>query len=190
MDLSPSAFHVERRTRAGIFRLFVPLTHEVNTRTPLTTYYRCWLWIIPDRNMSSRLNHLWDLVSSIDWREQPLEALFVVPPSALMNVKTLSPVYPGSKRLSAHQLISLHLYLHKPPDNAKGSTDSLFGTFISILPREFDSHPLRWLVHKGSELESALLELLPCSTRFVLDTLEERFKRDSSAVTKYLVNSI
>jgi hypothetical protein len=123
-----------------------------------------------------------------------LEALFVVPQSALMNVETLSPLYPGCKRLSAHQLISLHLYLHKPPENAKGSTDNLFGAFISILPREFDSHPLRWLVRKiigsGSELESTLLALLPCSTRIALDTLEERFKLDSSAVVKYLVSPI
>ena len=74
----------------------------------------------------------------------------------------------------------------------KASTDSLFGPFISILPREFDSHPLTWLIHKNlgdeNEVESALLALLPRSTRSVLDVLAERFERDSSAVAKYLVS--
>ena len=74
------------------------------------------------------------------------------------------------------------------------STDSLFSPFISILPREFDSHPLTWLVHKNmgdeNELESTFLALLPRSTRSVLDALAERFERDSDVVIKYLVSSI
>lgn len=109
-------------------------------------------------------------------------------------MKTLGPLYPGSKRLSAHQLISLHLYLHRPPDDSAGSADSLFGPFISILPREFDSHPLTWLVHKNlgdeNELESIFLALLPRSTRSVLDALAGRLERDSDAVTQYLVSFI
>lgn len=119
--------------------------------------------------------------------------LFVVPPSALVNVKTLTPLHPGSKYLSAHQLISLHLYLRRPLDDTE-STDDLFGPFISILPREFDSHPLTWFIHKElgdeNELGSILLALLPHSARSVLDVLVERFERDLDAVTKYLVSSI
>ena len=111
-----------------------------------------------------------------------------------MNVKTLGPLYPGSKRLSAHQLISLHLYLHRPPGEDVESADSLFGPFISILPRDFSNHPLTWLVHKNldgkDELGSTFLTLLPRSTRSVLDALAERFERDSDVVTKYLVSSI
>jgi len=111
-----------------------------------------------------------------------------------VNVKTLGPLYPGGKRLSAHQLISLHLYLYKPPNDNMDSTDNLFGPFISILPREFDSHPLTWLVHKNlgnqNELESTLLALLPRSTRSALDVLGERYERDSDAVAKYLVGFI
>ena len=111
-----------------------------------------------------------------------------------MNVKTLGPLHPGSKRLSAHQLISLHLYLHRPlDDNTKESSDSPFAPFISILPREFDSHPLGWLVHKNmgdeNDLESALLALLPRNTRSGLNALAERFGRDLDAVSKYLVSS-
>ena len=122
-------------------------------------------------------------------------SLFAVPSSALMNVKTLVPLHPGSERLSAHQLISLHLYLHKPLDeNTKESSDNPFGPFISILPREFDSHPLTWLVRKNmggeNELESTLLASLPRSTRSILNALTERFERDSDAVYKYLVSTI
>lgn len=110
-----------------------------------------------------------------------------------MNVKTLATLHPGSRRLSAHQLISLHLYLHRPPEDTE-SIDSLFGPFISILPREFDSHPLTWLVHENmggkNKLESTLLTLLPRSTRSVLNDLAERFKRDLNAVTKYLVSFV
>lgn len=103
-------------------------------------------------------------------------------------------MYPGSEFLSAHQLISIHLYLHKPLDDSKESTDKQFGSFISILPREFDSHPLTWLVQESlggdSEPESSFLALLPRSTRSVLNTLAERFERDTNAVIKYLVSPI
>ena len=116
----------------------------------------------------------------------------MVPPSALANVKTLAPLYPGSKRLSAHQLISLHLYLHKPLDSTKESPDSLFGPFISILPREFDSHPLTWVIQQnmGGDTESPFLALLPRSTRSILNALAERFQRDSDVVITYLVGPI
>ena len=112
-----------------------------------------------------------------------------------MNVKTLAPLHPGCKRLSAHQLISLHLYLYRPPgDDTKESTDTIFGPFISILPREFDSHPLAWLVYEklgdGDEAESTLLALLPRSMRSALNALEERFERDSNAVSEYLVSFV
>ena len=130
----------------------------------------------------------------IDLRKQSLGTLFVIPPSALVNAKTLAPIYPGAKHLSAHQLISLHLYLHRPPDDTKESTDNLFGPFISILPREFDSHPLTWFIHKNlgdeNELESMFLALLPRSTRSVLNVISERYERDSNAVKKYLVSFI
>ncbi|KAF9653109.1 SET domain-containing protein [Thelephora ganbajun] len=153
MDLSPSAFHVERRPRPDAdYGLFLT--------SPCPS----------------------------------LDSLFVVPSSALVNVKTLAPLYPGGKHLSAHQLISLHLCLHKPPSDTKESTDNLFGPFISILPREFDSHPLTWLVHKNlgyeNELKSTFLALLPCSTRSALDVMAERFTRDLCAVTKYLINFV
>lgn len=117
----------------------------------------------------------------------PLGPIFIIPPSALMNVKTLAPLYPGAKRLSAHQLISLHLYLHKPPDRP---IDNRFGPFISTLPREFDSHPLTWLVLRNPDEDnkpgSTFLTLLPSATRSLLNTVAERFHQDSSAVARYL----
>jgi len=119
-----------------------------------------------------------------------LGPLFVVPSSALVNVETILSLYPGGKLLNAHQLISLHLYLHKPLDDTKESTDDLFGPFISILPREFDSHPLTWVVQErlGGDNESGsfFLAMLPHSTRSILNALAERFERDSNAVIKYL----
>ena len=123
--------------------------------------------------------------------EQPSTPLFTVPPSALVNVRTLAPLYPSSENLSAHQLISLHLYLYKPPDATKESADNVFGPFISILPREFDSHPLTWIIRKtmdeDSKLESIFLGLLPRSTQSALNALEKRFQWDSNAVISYLV---
>lgn len=121
-------------------------------------------------------------------------SLFAIPPKALVNVKTLGPLYPGSQYLSAHQLTSLHLYLHRPPNENAESCDSMFGPFISVLPREFDGHPLTWVIHKNlgeeNELESTFLALLPRTTRSVLNALTERFERDSEAVSKYLVRFI
>lgn len=79
------------------------------------------------------------------------------------------------------------------PFTPQESTDNLFGPFISILPREFDSHPLTWLVLKNlgkdNELESTLLALLPRSAQSALNLLGKRFQQDSNATTKYLNKS-
>lgn len=98
--------------------------------------------------------------------------------------------YPYSTRLTATQLISLHLLLYKPAPGCE-SDDPHFGPYISILPRHFDGHPLTWIVHRtlgaGSREEHRLLDLLPPSVLSDLLLLEERFWRDWEAVRLYLV---
>jgi hypothetical protein len=106
-----------------------------------------------------------------------------------MNVKTLFPLYGTiGNSLSATQLISLHLFLHKP-DKGKFCTDTAFGAYISILPEDFNSHPLTWLIKSSSGDESDaffLNYLTPAATR-ALNLVAGRFQEDRKAVLQFLV---
>lgn len=120
----------------------------------------------------------------------PSSLLFAVPPQALMNIRTLKTLYPtsGPTPLTAMQMISLHLYINRP----HGSEDSLdphYGPYISTLPRQFDSHPLTWIVRSKSGMESGgalLLGYLPPSVHASLIKLHDRFCQDWAAVRAYL----
>jgi len=118
--------------------------------------------------------------------------LLSLPSKAKINMKTLGH-YPCSKRLTATQLISLHLLLHKPAPGCE-SDDPHFGPYISILPRDFGGHPLTWVVHRtlGAESreEHTLLRLLPPSVLFDLLLVEGRFWKDWEAVRQYLDDSL
>ncbi|KAJ8472691.1 hypothetical protein ONZ45_g16565 [Pleurotus djamor] len=111
----------------------------------------------------------------------PSTDLFTIPANALLNSKTLSPHYPSSSKLSATCLISLHLLLHRPigEDN---SADPLFGPYISVLPRDFESHPLTWRVRRelssDTVVEGKLLESLPGSEKSGLNELWMRLIKD------------
>jgi hypothetical protein len=98
--------------------------------------------------------------------------------------------YPYSKRLTATQLISLHLSFYRPAPGCE-SDDPHFGPYISVLPRDFGSHPLTWIVHQtlgaGSREEHRLLGLLPPSVLSDLLLLEKRLWKDWEAVQQYLV---
>jgi hypothetical protein len=105
-----------------------------------------------------------------------------------MNILSLEPHYPAVK-LSAVQMISWHLFLHRPKGE-DDSQDPLFGPYITMLPREFDSHPLTWtIMRKASEgeLHASLLDLLPPSIQGSLTQLQDRFWQDWKAVSSCLV---
>lgn len=120
---------------------------------------------------------------------QPSEQLFAIPSTALINVATLAAHYPSSSSLSPTQLISLHLFISRPM-NGHDSDDAVFGPFISILPREFDSHPLTWMVRrKVDNSGSPLLELLPPSITSALTALRKRFFKDWDIISKYNVST-
>lgn len=119
--------------------------------------------------------------------------LFTIPAGAMVNVRTLSPHYPsdaGSTTLTATQLVSLHLALYRPEDGLQ-SKDPFFGPYISVLPQEFDSHPLTWLVkqqeRKSKPVEDHLLQNLPPSTTTALAALATRYHTDWKAVCQYMV---
>ncbi|KAG1789836.1 uncharacterized protein HD556DRAFT_758690 [Suillus plorans] len=120
----------------------------------------------------------------------PSSLLFAMPPQALMNIRTLKSLHPtsGPTPLTATQMISLHLYINRP----HGSEDSLdphYGPYISTLPREFDSHPLTWIVRSKRGLESGgvpLLKYLPPSVHASLVKLHDRFCQDWDAIRAYL----
>ena len=111
-----------------------------------------------------------------------------------MNVRTLKSLYPtpGPTLLTATQIISLHLYLNRPHKN-EDSPEPHYGPYISTLPREFDSHPLTWVVRSENGIESGgipLLGCLPPSVRASLMELHERFCQDWAAVRAYLVGDM
>ncbi|KAJ3752470.1 SET domain-containing protein [Lentinula raphanica] len=113
----------------------------------------------------------------------PSTNLFNIPKTALMNIKTLSSHYGSAvKALSATQLISLHLLLHRPrPD--EDSLEPLFGPYISTLPRNFDYHPLSWIT---KSINTELLELLPPSTKQALHDLSSKFQNDLATVSLFV----
>ncbi|GAA5911052.1 protein-lysine N-methyltransferase [Sporobolomyces salmoneus] len=110
------------------------------------------------------------LVARIDLK--PSSLLISIPNKALLNLSTLSPLYPPpftNGRLNATQLLSLHLALqfrkHLFSDSdirVKGKSKESpavlardkYWPFIATLPRSFPNHPLTW---KISTLDSAQL---------------------------------
>jgi hypothetical protein len=106
----------------------------------------------------------------------------------MMNVKTLAPHYPSLSDLTATQLISLHLLLHRPIRDGE-SLDPFFGPYISVLPRDFDSHPVTWLVEEGRRdyVGTEFLESLPPSAMLALRKVCRKFWDDWSAVRSYMV---
>ncbi|KAA1471189.1 SET domain-containing protein [Dentipellis sp. KUC8613] len=124
----------------------------------------------------------------------PSRALFTLPARAKMNIVTLSPRYPSSARapiLTATQLISLHLLLSRPSEGDE-SPDPIFRPYISVLPQEFDSHPLTWLVKRrlegSSPAENSLLSFLPPSACSMLFRIETRFLEDWRIVREYILD--
>ncbi|TFY72697.1 hypothetical protein EVG20_g295 [Dentipellis fragilis] len=120
-------------------------------------------------------------------------ALFALPARAKMNIVTLSPRYPSDARapiLTATQLISLHLLLSRPSGGSE-SPDTVFRPYISVLPQEFDSHPLTWLVKRrlkrSSPAEDNLLSSLPPSAYSMLSRVEHRFLEDWRVVRNYIL---
>ncbi|KAH7916069.1 hypothetical protein BJ138DRAFT_1140602 [Hygrophoropsis aurantiaca] len=106
-----------------------------------------------------------------------------------MNVRTLQATYFARgipAPLTATQLISLHLYLYRPRGE-ENSSDPLFGPYISALPRNFDGHPLTWLVEPAISIEeNSLLETLPPSVYDALQQLHTRFLEDWTAVSEFM----
>lgn len=114
---------------------------------------------------------------------QPLTKLLTVPANVLMNKKTLASYYPYCSSLSATQLISLHLSLHHPDGT---DLDPFFGPYIATLPRNFDFHPLTWLMNarllQSTDSVARLLRLFPPSVSSALTKLASRFDTDWQAV--------
>ena len=111
---------------------------------------------------------------------------------ALMNHLTLEPHYPTTwPKLSGAQIVSMHLLLHRPTDADSLSQDSLFGPFISVLPREMDSHPLTWLwkenMHGLGSIETQLLDALPRTIMEHLNKMFGLFQSDWKRIQQYLV---
>ncbi|CCL99118.1 uncharacterized protein FIBRA_01132 [Fibroporia radiculosa] len=126
---------------------------------------------------------------------QPSAQLLTIPSTALINVKTLASVYTSPyslKGLTAVQQMSLHLLMHRP-EGEHDSLDPVFGPYLSTLPRNFDSHPLTWIVKlkrtgaKASEM--SMLESLPPSVTQSLRKLQDLFYEDWKAVSGHLTRN-
>jgi len=86
--------------------------------------------------------------------------------------------------------MSLHIFLHLPSEELE-SQDPLFGPYISILPRQFDAHPLTWVIKQRNDqnpeiIQNQLLEDLPPSVTTALENLENRFWADWKIIRKYV----
>ena len=112
-----------------------------------------------------------------------------------MNINTLSPLYPpplhqSTPNLSATQMIALHLSINRPRVQLP-SEDSLFGPYISILPRDFSFHPLSWILNRSSGRtkywEESLLSNLPRQALYDLEKIAGRFEEDYRAACEYMV---
>ncbi|KAL5511592.1 hypothetical protein ACEPAH_4809 [Sanghuangporus vaninii] len=118
----------------------------------------------------------------------------VIPAKALLNSRTLSAMYrsialegftstSSSDRLviSGIQLLSIHLALHRPTGRSY-SKDPHFGVYIDTFPRDFDSHPLTWIIKEKLSVadshETKLLQSLPPSVRKELEEVAKRFWND------------
>ncbi|KAL5529173.1 hypothetical protein ACEPAG_5147 [Sanghuangporus baumii] len=118
----------------------------------------------------------------------------VIPAKALLNSRALSSMYrsialegfantSSSDRLviSGIQLLSIHLALHRPAGHSF-SKDPHYGPYIDTLPRDFDNHPLAWIIKEklsaaGSH-ETKLLRGLPPSVHKELEGVAKRFWND------------
>ena len=93
--------------------------------------------------------------------------------------------------LNGTQLTSLHLCLHRP--DAFGETlDANFGPYISTLPKQFDNHPLTWLVKReqnlATEPEILLLSCCPPGVMLDLENVAARFRHDWESVLQCKVS--
>ena len=126
--------------------------------------------------------------------DQPSTALFKVPATALLNCKTAASLYHSirGRKLTGVQLVSLHLFLHKPLGDAD-STDTAFGPYISTLPRDFSAHSLYWVVKRDLKREDPweqhVLDTLPPEVRRKLVALRQRFWDDWRVVSRTMVRS-
>lgn len=163
--------------------------HQALTKSP----GRCGVWLVcyrrcPSSSPIAPSSGATDSLAAL-FRLQRHAPLLTLPSKAKLNAITLGH-YPHSKRLTATQIISLHLVLYRPAIGCE-SDDPHFGPYISILPRDFGDHPLTWIVHRtlsrGSHKEHRLLDLLPPSVLADLLLLERRFWKDWEAVRQYMV---
>ncbi|KAJ3571884.1 hypothetical protein NP233_g3456 [Leucocoprinus birnbaumii] len=125
----------------------------------------------------------------------PSTPLFRVPAKAMMNIRTLVGLYPKARpKLTATQIMSLHLLLHRPCSPNDTSKDNVFGPYISVLPSNFEAHPLTWLIRprdprsEKDELDVGH-DLLEHTPKGVLDALEDvatRFRQDWERICQYL----
>ncbi|KAF8894597.1 hypothetical protein BD779DRAFT_1669078 [Infundibulicybe gibba] len=121
----------------------------------------------------------------------PSTPLFAIPAAALLNHDSLSPYYPDAHlQLNAFQLVSLHLMLYRPQGDSKCSLDPLFGPYISVLPPNFNLHPLSWFwkdtLGLASPAESRLLRSIPPSVFRSLQDIAKRFQADWIKVLAYM----
>jgi hypothetical protein len=117
-----------------------------------------------------------------------------LPASSLFNYETVVKLHPGLENLTAIQLLSYHLALHRPsrsPSALTGSEHDPFGPFVASLPAAFDTHPL-WLAHAHAPPASRkkwkkLSGCLTASLKAKTDDVERRFHNDWDEMSKATV---
>lgn len=117
-----------------------------------------------------------------------------IPNAALLNSRTLRHLMPRYlvQKLSAIQLISLFLCLHRHTDKFTDRQSSLFLPYIDTLPRSFKEIPLWWTASSNFKLARSLeklLKLAPEHVQLACKAIENRFNVDWKAVTEAWVRA-
>ncbi len=92
--------------------------------------------------------------------------------------------------------MSLHLLIHRPTSSNDVSKDKFFGSYVSILPVDFEAHPLTWFIQprdpltEREDLETGhdLLEHVPKGVLNSLEQMAARFRSDWQRVIQYVVS--
>lgn len=113
---------------------------------------------------------------------QPQQTLIQLPNSTLLHSVAIAPLYDIAtvEKLSAIQLLCLHLSLHRYSEASQSADLEDFVPYIRTLPQDFSTVPLWREVVQDEGWTSLVNEdgLLPSGLRIAMEDVSKRFWKD------------